>query len=65
MAQYIATTDLGKQREAAGKIQALLLDETPVIFAYFYDYLMATAAGVGGITVTGIGQTFLANATVA
>lgn len=65
VAQYIATTDLGKQREAAGKIQTLLLDETPVIFAYFYDYLMATAAGVGGITVTGIGQTFLAQATVA
>ncbi len=65
VAQYIATTDLGRQREAAGKIQALLLEETPVIFAYFYDYLMATAAGVGGITVTGIGQTFLASATIA
>ena len=65
VAQYIATTDLGKQREAASKIQTLLLDETPVIFAYFYDYLMATAAGVGGVTVTGIGQVFLADATVA
>ncbi len=65
VAQYVATTDLGRQRELAGKIQALLLDETPVIFAYFYDYLMATATGVAGITVTGIGQVFLANATVA
>lgn len=65
VAQYIATTDLGRQREAASKIQTLLLDETPVIFAYFYDYLMATAAGVGGVTVTGIGQVFLASATVA
>ena len=36
-----------------------------MIFAYFYDYLMATAPGVGGITVTGIGQTFLARATIA
>ena len=64
VAQYIATTDLGTQRELAGKIQALLLDETPVIFAYFYDYLTATAANVGGLTVTAISQLFLANATI-
>ncbi len=65
VAKYIATTDLGVQRETASKIQALLLDETPVIFAYFYDYLMATAPAVAGVTVTGIGQVFLANATIA
>ncbi len=64
VAQYIATTDLGTQRELAGKIQALLLDETPVIFAYFYDYLTATTANVGGLTVTAISQLFLANATI-
>jgi peptide/nickel transport system substrate-binding protein len=64
VAKYIATTDLGLQRETAGKIQTLLLDETPVIFAYFYDYLMATAPAVAGVTVTGIGQVFLANATI-
>jgi peptide/nickel transport system substrate-binding protein len=64
VAQYIATTDLGRQREAAGKIQALLLDETPVIFAYFYNFLTATAANVGGLTVTAIPQLFLANATI-
>jgi len=65
VAQYIATTDLGVQRELAGKIQTLLLDETPVIFAYFYDYLTATAPNVGGLTVTAISQIFLANATIA
>jgi len=65
VAKYAATTDLGAQRELAGKIQALLLDETPVIFAYFYDYLSATATNVGGVTVTAISQIFLANATVA
>jgi peptide/nickel transport system substrate-binding protein len=65
VAKYVATTDLGAQRELAGKIQALLLDETPVIFAYFYDYLSATATNVGGVTVTAISQIFLANATVA
>jgi len=65
VAQYIATTDLGVQRELAGKIQTLLLDETPVIFAYFYDYLTATAPNVRGFTVTAISQIFLANATIA
>jgi len=64
VAKYVATTDLGAQRELAGKIQSLLLDETPVIFAYFYDYLTATAANVGGLTVTAISQLFLANATI-
>ncbi len=64
VAQYIATTDLGKQREFAGKIQALLLDETPVIFAYFYDYLTVTAPNVSGLTVTAISQLFLANAAI-
>ena len=65
VAQYGATIDLGAQREIAGKIQALLLDETPVVFAYFYDFITATAAGVGGLTVTAVSQLFLANATIA
>jgi peptide/nickel transport system substrate-binding protein len=64
VAQYIATTDLKTQRETAGKIQTLLLDETPVIYAYFYDYLAATASNVSGVEVTAISQTFLANATI-
>ncbi len=64
VAQYTATTDLGTQRELAGKIQTLLLDETPVIFAYFYDYLMATSPGVSGAVNTAISQVFLANATI-
>ena len=35
---YVRALDLEAQRATAGKIQTLLLDETPVIFAYFYDY---------------------------
>ena len=65
VAQYVATTDLSVQRELAGKIQALLLDETPVIFAYFYDYISATAKNVSGVTVTAISQLFLADVTLA
>jgi len=46
---YVKALDLGTQKAAAGKIETLLLDETPVVFAYFYDYLVATRKGVTGI----------------
>lgn len=41
--------DLGAQRTLAKQIQELLLDETPVIFAYFYDYLVVTKKSLVGI----------------
>jgi peptide/nickel transport system substrate-binding protein len=65
VAQYIATTDLTAQRGLAGKIQTLLLDESPVLFGYFYNYIAATAADVSGVRATAIGQIFLAEATIA
>ena len=64
VAQYTAATDLGVQRGIAGKIQTLLLDETPVIYAYFYDYLTATAKDVQGVRVNPISQLFLAGTTI-
>ena len=54
--------DLGSQRAAAGKIQTLLLDETPVIFSYFYDFLTATAKSVSGRETTAMAHVFLAQA---
>jgi peptide/nickel transport system substrate-binding protein len=63
VAQYVATVDLSSQRTIAGKIQNLLLDETPVIFAYFYNYLTATAKTVSGAYPTAIGHIFLYNTT--
>ncbi|MBV9941624.1 MAG: ABC transporter substrate-binding protein, partial [Solirubrobacterales bacterium] len=39
VAHYVAALDLGAQRAAAAKIQELLLDETPVMFPYFYYFL--------------------------
>ena len=62
VAQYIAATDLSTQRSVAGQIQQLLLNETPIIFAYFYNYLTATAMGVTGVYPTAIGHLFLYNA---
>ncbi len=65
VAEYVAATDLGVQRAAAGKIGTVLLDETPVIFAYFYSHLSATGSGVTGVEKTAISQLFLQNAAVA
>jgi peptide/nickel transport system substrate-binding protein len=59
---YIAAVDLHSQQRIAGQIERLLLDETPVIFAYFYNYLTATAKNVTGVYPTAQGQFFLWNA---
>jgi len=56
---YIAALDLEAQKATAGKIQKLLLEETPVVFGYFYDYLTATAKGVTGVQPTAMSQLFL------
>jgi peptide/nickel transport system substrate-binding protein len=63
VAQYIAAVDLSSQRQLAGQIQTLLLNETPVIYGYFYNYLTATTQGVGGVYPTAIGHLFLDKAT--
>jgi peptide/nickel transport system substrate-binding protein len=63
VAQYVATVDLSTQRTIAGKIESLLLDQTPIIFGYFYNWLAATAKGVSGAYPTAIGHIFLYNAT--
>jgi peptide/nickel transport system substrate-binding protein len=63
VAQYVAAIDLSTQRSIAGQIQTLLLDQTPVIYAYFYNYLTATASNVSGVYPTATGQLFLYNAT--
>jgi peptide/nickel transport system substrate-binding protein len=57
--QYIAALDLSSQRQIAGQIQTLLLNETPIIYGYFYDYLSAWAKGVNGVYPTAVGHLFL------
>jgi peptide/nickel transport system substrate-binding protein len=63
VSQYIATVDLSTQKTIAGKIETLLLDQTPIIYGYFYNYLTATAKTVSGAYPTAIGHIFLYNAT--
>ena len=57
--QYIAASDLSSQRTIAGKIQTLLLNETPIIYGYFYNYLSASAKTVTGAYPTAIGHIFV------
>ncbi len=55
-AGYIAALDPAAQRDAAGRIQRLLLDETPVITAYFYDWLSVTSKRITGVRPTAAGR---------
>jgi peptide/nickel transport system substrate-binding protein len=62
---YIGALDLETQKQAAGKIQRLLLEETPVIFGYFFDFLTATAKGIKGVQPTAMSQLYLERASKA
>jgi peptide/nickel transport system substrate-binding protein len=62
VAQYIAASDLTSQKSISGQIETLLLDQTPLIIGYFYNYLTATAKNVTGVYPTPIGHLFLYNA---
>jgi peptide/nickel transport system substrate-binding protein len=59
VAQYLAALDVDAQREVSGKIQTLLLDETPVIIPYFYDFLAAQRKNVTGGRVTAMSHVFV------
>ncbi|HXW81669.1 MAG TPA: ABC transporter substrate-binding protein [Acidimicrobiales bacterium] len=61
--EYIAAIDLSSQRALAQKIELLLLNETPIIYAYFYNFLSASQKNVTGIYPTQLSQFFLWNAT--
>jgi len=61
--EYIAAVDLPTQRKLAGQIETLLLEQTPIIYAYFYDYLAASQKDVHGIYPQAGGQFFSNNVT--
>src|SRR5215207_2374518 len=54
--EYVAAIDLQSQRTAAKKIQEMLLDEVPIVFAYFYFYLTATKPDIAGVDVSAMGH---------
>jgi peptide/nickel transport system substrate-binding protein len=60
--QYVAAVDLATQRTLAGKIEALLLQETPLVIPYFIDGLTATTSNVHGVNPTSISAIYLKDA---
>jgi peptide/nickel transport system substrate-binding protein len=56
VAEYVAALDIQAQRSAAGRIQSLLLDESPVIFPFYYYFLTATRPNVSGVESTAMGH---------
>jgi peptide/nickel transport system substrate-binding protein len=65
VAGFFSEPDIGRQRDLAGEIQTLLLDETPIIFAYFYNLLAPTLSNVSGVVPTAINHLFVDRATIA
>lgn len=59
--EFTTTPDLTTQRQLAKQIELLLLDETPIIYPYFYEWLTAAQKNVTGVfpALTGL---FLWNA---
>jgi peptide/nickel transport system substrate-binding protein len=60
--QYTAAVDLQTQKTLAGKIETLLLAETPLIIPYFIDGLCATSSSVHGVNPTSLAAIFLKDA---
>jgi peptide/nickel transport system substrate-binding protein len=60
--QYTAAIDLSTQRSIAGKIETLLLSETPLVIPYFIDGLTAATPSVHGINPTSLSAIFLKDA---
>ena len=57
--QYVAALDLSSQRQYSGQIERLLLDETPLILAFWFDAITVTKKTVAGVVTTGMGQIYL------
>jgi peptide/nickel transport system substrate-binding protein len=60
--QYVAALDLDSQKGLAKQIQELLLDETPIIFPYFYNFLSAAKPTLKNAVSAATGQFDLSKA---
>ncbi|MGI8711783.1 MAG: ABC transporter substrate-binding protein [Solirubrobacteraceae bacterium] len=60
--QYVAAGDLQTQKQIAGKIETLLLEQTPMVIPYFLDIPTASTPKVGGLNPTPLSQIFLKDA---
>jgi peptide/nickel transport system substrate-binding protein len=57
--QYVAALDLATQKTLAGKIENLLLAQTPIVYPYWIDGLTASTQQVNGLNPTSIAQLYL------
>jgi peptide/nickel transport system substrate-binding protein len=60
--QYVSSVDLQTQKTLAGKMETLLLAETPLVIPYFIDGLTATTSSVHGVNPTSIAAIYLKDA---
>jgi peptide/nickel transport system substrate-binding protein len=60
--QYVAAVDLQTQKTLAGKIEMLLVEQTPIVIPYFIDGLTATTSSVHGVNPTSISAIYLKDA---
>ena len=54
--EYVSAVDVDTQKRAAGQIERLLLEETPLIIPYFYFFLTATKPNVAGVEPSAMGH---------
>jgi peptide/nickel transport system substrate-binding protein len=59
---YVAALDVDSQRGLAKQIQELLLEETPIIFPYFYNFLSAAKPNLANAVSAATGQFDLSRA---
>jgi peptide/nickel transport system substrate-binding protein len=64
VADFVAALDVASQKKLSAQIQTLLLDETPVVIPYFYDYLVVTRANVSGVRFNANSQLYLDRAAI-
>jgi peptide/nickel transport system substrate-binding protein len=56
VADYVAALDVDAQKQVAKQIEEFLLDETPIVFPYFYFHLAAEKKNFTGAEPTGMGH---------
>jgi peptide/nickel transport system substrate-binding protein len=57
--EYQAAIDVNAQKAACKKIETILLEDTPIVLPYFYNYITGWSKKYDKIRVSALGQIFL------
>ena len=60
--EYQAAIGLDAQKAACTKLEQILLEDTPVVVPYFYNYIAGWSTKFDGIRVSALGQVFVEKA---